>query len=100
MLPLTMNMVRHGRTFSSRFIDEPQQRLLQSGLPHLGALGNVADASPAAGRAAPSQPQMPLTYSGIKGGFTKHYIRRTPEAGNFSTKIETSRVHNELTELY
>ena len=67
---------------------------------HPGALGNMAEALPAAGRAAPSQPQMPLTYSGIKGGFTKHYIRRTPEAGNFSTKIETSRVHNELTELY
>ena len=51
------------------------------------------------GAKPPSQPMMPLSWHGVKGEFTKNYIKNEVRTGNFSTGLPSSRVHDALTEL-
>ena len=51
------------------------------------------------GAKPPSQQMLPLSWHGVKGEFTKNYIKAEVHTGNFSTGMPTSRVHDALTEL-
>ena len=51
------------------------------------------------GAKPPSQPMMPLSWHGVKGEFTKNYIKAEVRTGNFTTGLPSSRVHDTLTEL-
>lgn len=51
------------------------------------------------GAKPPSQQMLPPSWHGVKGEFTKNYIRNEIRTGNFSTGLPTSRVHDALTEL-
>ncbi|KAL0036162.1 hypothetical protein WJX79_006434 [Trebouxia sp. C0005] len=51
------------------------------------------------GAKPPSQQMLPPSWHGVKGEFTKNYIKNEIRTGNFSTGLPISRVHDALTEL-
>ena len=51
------------------------------------------------GAKPPSQQMLPPSWHGVKGEFTKNYIKNEIRTGNFSTGLPSSRVHDALTEL-